>query len=63
MNTVIRKSVKSMDIEFAQNLRILSKIATTNHAFVKYCISRNIELYIQKKIDMELANSFQKIFK
>jgi len=59
MNVVIN----DVDREFAQNLRILSKVATTNHPWAKYFISRYVEMYIHKKINMELANSFSKVFR
>ena len=63
MDRIIREPITKMDNKFAQDMRILSKAATTNHPLVKYCISRYIELYIQKKVDMQLTNSIYTIFK
>ena len=62
-NTFINKSSRDLDSEFSQNMRILSRAAATNHPLAKVCISRYLEMHIQKKIDLELANSFQKVFK
>ena len=53
---------KDIDREFTQNMRILSKAAATNHPLVRFCMARCMELYIGKKIDMELSNSLKKIF-
>jgi len=63
MESIINKSIKNLDNNFVQDLRILSMAADTNHPFAKYCISRYIELYIQKKVDMELTKSIYKTFK
>ena len=63
MNTIIGESIKKMDNDFIQDMRILSKVATVNHPLVKYCISRYVEIYIQKKVDVELTKSICKIFK
>ena len=63
IDTVIHKSKRDLDSEFSQNMRILSRAAATNHPLAKICISRYIEMHIQKKIDLELTNSFQKVFK
>jgi len=51
------------DKEFVRDLYFLSKVATNNNPLVKQCISRLVELYIEKKIDNELISAFQKIFK
>ena len=64
MNTpIMNQSTRNLDIEFAQNMRILSKAASTNHPVVKLCISHCIEMYIHEKLDAELTHSFQKVFK
>jgi len=63
MDTIFRGAIKKMDDEFAQDLRILSKAAATNHPLAKYCLSRYIELHIQKKVNMELTASIYKTFK
>ena len=51
------------DKEFVRDLYTLAKVATNNNPLVKYCISRLVEQHVEKKIDNELINSFQKIFK
>ena len=63
MNTIINESIKNIDSEFIHDMRILAKVATTNHPLVKNCIARYVEIYIQKKVDMELTKSIYKIFK
>ena len=62
MNTIVKRNVKEIDRDFAQNLRILSKVSFSNNYMAKYCTAKSIELYIRKKIDLELTNSFNKIF-
>ena len=63
MEAIIGTSIEKMDNEFAQDLRILSRVAATNHPLARYCISRYIELHIQKKVNMELTRSIYNIFK
>jgi len=62
MNRNIRELSKEIDVEFTQNMRILSKAAVTNHPLVRFSMARCMELYIGKKIDLELTNSLQKVF-
>jgi len=51
----------NIDKEFVKDLHVLSKVARKNNPLVRNCISRLMELYIEKKVDLELNNSFQKI--
>ena len=62
-NTVIKRSLMDLDSQFAQDMPILAKIATTNHPWAKFCIARYIERHIEKKIDWELTNPINAIFK
>jgi len=62
MQAIIKNTAKELDREFSQNMRILSKATTANHSLTTYCMSRYIELYIGKKINLELANSLYNVF-
>jgi len=48
MNRNIRELSKEIDVEFGQNMRILSKAAVTNHPLVRFSMARCMELYIGK---------------
>jgi len=60
---VLRERLVKLDNDFQQNMRVLSQAATTNHPLVRYCISHNMELYIQNKVDLVLAKSINQILK
>jgi hypothetical protein len=62
MNSLVNKTIQSIENEFSQDMRILSKVAATKHPMATFLISRYMELYIQKKVDMELTKYIYNIF-